>query len=99
MIPDDALARLALFVSNGLYDTSKYIDPATHKVQGDVSHGREVFQTFCAACHGLDGKEINFAAPPAAGAPPPGPDFVGNRANREPGDRPPQDRQRADQRP
>ena len=84
MIPDDALLRLAAFISKGTYDTASYIDPASRKVKGDAAHGQQVFQTFCAACHGLDGKAINFAAPAAAGAPPAMPDFVGNRANREP---------------
>jgi mono/diheme cytochrome c family protein len=84
MIPDDALVRLATFISRGTYDIDAYVDPTTKKVKGDVTHGRAVFQTFCAACHGLDGKAINFAAPAAAGAPPVAPDYIGNRSNRQP---------------
>jgi thiosulfate dehydrogenase len=77
MIPDDALMRLALFISQGLYDSSSYIDPATRKAKGDVVHGRAVFQTVCASCHGLDGRQINFGT--AAD-----PEYVGTVANNEP---------------
>jgi mono/diheme cytochrome c family protein len=84
MIPDDALVGLATFISRGTYNIDTYVDPTTKKVRGDVEHGRAVFQTFCAACHGLDGRAINFAAPAAAGAPPATPDYVGNRSTRQP---------------
>jgi mono/diheme cytochrome c family protein len=77
MIRDDALLRLALFVSAGLYDTGPYIDLNTRKVSGNVDRGRAIFQTVCASCHGLDGKQMNFGT--AAD-----PEYVGTVANQEP---------------
>src|SRR5439155_5217528 len=77
MIPDEALARLALFVSKGLYDTKATIDPVTRKASGDVAHGRAIFQTVCAACHGLDGRQMNFGSAAE-------PEYVGTVASNEP---------------
>ena len=69
MIKDDELQRLALFVSRGQVDTDKYITTAGGKVQvvnsaNDVvlERGRGIFQTTCAACHGFDGRRVNFGA-------------------------------------
>lgn len=59
-IPDDALGRLALFISKGQHDTSAYIDSATKKAKGNIDHGRKLYQAVCAACHGFDGKLLNF---------------------------------------
>lgn len=64
MIPDDALVRVAAFVSRGQFDMSKYIDLGTRKIiAGDIDRGREVFQTVCAACHGFDGRKLNWGGP------------------------------------
>lgn len=61
MISDDELARVAAFVSRGQVDMSKFIDLKTRKIiAGNVDRGREVFQTTCAACHGYDGKLLNW---------------------------------------
>jgi len=60
MIPDDALARLAAFISRGQHDANAYIDPETKAVKGSAERGRVMFQAVCAACHGFDGKSINF---------------------------------------
>lgn len=59
-IPDDALGRLALFISKGQHDTTAYIDAATKKAKGNIEHGRKLYQAVCAACHGFDGKLLNF---------------------------------------
>jgi len=59
-IPDDALGRLALFISKGQHDTNTYIDSATKKAKGNIEHGRKLYQSVCAACHGFDGKLLNF---------------------------------------
>ena len=77
MIPDDALMRLAQFVSSGTYDTAPIIDLATRKVSGNVAHGRAIFQTVCASCHGLDGKQMNVVTADE-------PEYVGKVANNEP---------------
>lgn len=64
MINDAEMARLAAFVSRGQVDMSKYIDLETREIiAGDIDRGREVFQTNCAACHGYDGRQLNWGGP------------------------------------
>ena len=61
MINDAEMARLAAFVSRGQIDMSAYIDPETRQVTGgDADRGRAVFQTVCAACHGFDGRRLDW---------------------------------------
>ena len=57
---------LALFVSKGQVDTTKYIDVATKRAKGDAAKGEVYFNTVCAGCHGLDGKKVKDA--PALGS-------------------------------
>lgn len=64
MIPDDAAQNLALFVAKGQFNMDKYIDPATGKPKGDAKRGAGLYQTACAVCHGLDGRQLNFKTPP-----------------------------------
>ncbi len=60
MISDDGLNKLALFISRGQLNMSKYIDIKSKKVKGNAQRGAQFFQTICAVCHGYDGKMINF---------------------------------------
>ena len=61
MINDTELARVAAFVSRGQVDMSKFMDAATRKVNaGDEKRGRNIFQTVCAACHGFDGRLLDW---------------------------------------
>jgi len=47
---------LALFVSKGQVDMSKYIDSAAKAPKGgDAAKGASYFNTMCAQCHGKDG--------------------------------------------
>ena len=47
---------IALFVSRGQIDMSKYIDSATKAPKGgDAARGAQYFNTMCAQCHGKDG--------------------------------------------
>jgi hypothetical protein len=63
MIKDDELARLAAFVSRGQVDMRKFLDYGTRKVNaGNVERGRNIFQTTCAACHGYDGRLLDWGA-------------------------------------
>lgn len=48
---------LALFVSKGQVDMSKYIDAKTKKAKGNAAKGEVYFNTICAGCHGFDGKK------------------------------------------
>jgi len=60
-LDDQSLQRLALFLKEGLIDDSEYIDAVSLKViNGDVEHGKQLFQEVCAKCHGDDGKKIIF---------------------------------------
>lgn len=47
---------LALFVSKGQIDMSKYVDNG--KPKGDGAKGAAYFNTICAGCHGVDGKKV-----------------------------------------
>ncbi len=59
-IPPDAMKPLALFLSRGQVDSDRYIDRKSRVAHGNPRRGAPMFQTICAMCHGLDGKDINF---------------------------------------
>ncbi len=54
---------LALFVSKGQVDMTKFLDYAAKKARGDVGKGETYFATLCAGCHGVDGKKVQGAPP------------------------------------
>lgn len=56
MIPDADLADLALFVTKGQVDMTKYIN-ADKSVNGDAAKGAAYYNTLCAGCHGKDGEK------------------------------------------
>jgi cytochrome c553 len=58
MMPEE-LEKVALFVSKGQIDMDKYIDPKSKAIKGDKSMGRNLYETICGNCHGLDGKKID----------------------------------------
>ncbi len=61
MISDAEMLRVATFVSKGLVDMREFIDYDTRTVNaGDPERGREIFQTTCAACHGFDGRALDW---------------------------------------
>ncbi len=61
MITDEEMARVALFVSRGQVDMTPFIDIENRKmVGGDPDRGRGIFQTTCAACHGFDGRMLDW---------------------------------------
>ncbi len=56
-----ALEDLVNFLKEGPIDNAKYIDYETKKAIGaNISHGLELYTDTCTACHGADGKQINF---------------------------------------
>ena len=59
-LSNDDVGALALFVSKGQVDTSKFIGP-DGKSLGDHAKGEVYFNTMCAGCHGVDGKKIKEA--------------------------------------
>lgn len=62
-IPQADAQALALFVSKGQIDMTKYVDAATGKPKGDGAKGEAYYNTLCAGCHGLDGKKVQNAPP------------------------------------
>ncbi|MDH5797930.1 MAG: cytochrome c, partial [Paracoccaceae bacterium] len=61
MISDAEMALVAAFVSRGQVDMSTFMDSATRKITvWNVPRGREIFQTVCAACHGFDGRALDW---------------------------------------
>ncbi|MDP6068796.1 MAG: cytochrome c [Alphaproteobacteria bacterium] len=76
-LPDSVAERLALFVTRGQHDVDRFIDKESSRARGDAGHGERVFQNVCAACHGFDGKAINFKSEA-------NPEFIGTVANANP---------------
>lgn len=52
------LLDLARFISVGLVDMDKMIDPETTKAKGEPLSQRAFFDTVCAMCHGADGQSL-----------------------------------------
>jgi mono/diheme cytochrome c family protein len=77
MINDEELSRVAVFVSRGQDNADRFIDLKTGKVKGDAARGASVFQTTCAACHGFDGRALNWGTADQ-------PAFIGTEANKFP---------------
>lgn len=63
MIPNRAVAALALFVSRGQLEMDQSIVRETKVAKGDAQRGARFYQTICAVCHGFDGKQVNFGKP------------------------------------
>jgi thiosulfate dehydrogenase len=76
-LDDTASTNLATFLKYGLVDLKPVIDPKTKKpVKADGAHGKQL-AVLCAACHGPDGKKLNFGKPTE-------PEYVGTIANENP---------------
>ncbi len=58
---EEALGSMVTFLQEGLVDDRDFVDyEAKAPIAGDVSHGQELFDGLCFACHGTDGRQINF---------------------------------------
>jgi thiosulfate dehydrogenase len=53
------IQALVAFMQKETFDSAPYIN-ADGTVKGDPAHGQVKFEDTCAACHGVDGKQINF---------------------------------------
>ncbi len=60
MINDEEILRLAAFVSRGQVDMRTFMTSDRKLIAGNPTRGREVFQTVCAACHGFDGRLLDW---------------------------------------
>lgn len=59
LMSEKDLRQLAAFLKNGLVDDSQFIDPVSLKaLGGNTENGKRLYETVCAACHGVDGKTL-----------------------------------------
>ncbi len=77
MITDEELRRVAIFVSRGQDNADRSIDRKTGNTRGDLTRGAALFDTTCAACHGFDGRVLNWGSAQE-------PAFIGTEANTYP---------------
>jgi thiosulfate dehydrogenase len=54
-----ALNALVAFMANEMADITPFVN-ADKSVTGDPANGSDLFEATCSACHGIDGKKINF---------------------------------------
>jgi len=57
------LEDLAIFVAKGQVDMDRFIDRRSRKAIGKGEKSRAFFNTLCATCHGMDGREISTMRP------------------------------------
>lgn len=57
LLGEKELNALALFVSKSQIDPASYVDGKTPK--GDKIHGAKLYNNICAACHGLNGRNVS----------------------------------------
>lgn len=60
MIDEQALIDLTLFIVEETMDYDQFVGEDKMAVGGDVEVGEELFQSYCADCHGPEGTVINF---------------------------------------
>jgi thiosulfate dehydrogenase len=71
---EDAIADLAAFIKEGQVDMRDYVDYDSKLAIGaDTAKGEELYASSCSACHGEDGRLVNFGDADD-------PDYVGNIA-------------------
>ena len=72
------LIAVADFLKFGVIDDRDYIDPVSLRViNGDIDHGKILFEKNCVACHGTDGETIVFHTEGYT-------EYLGSVANRDP---------------
>ena len=60
-LSDNELQALAIFVSRGQMDMSRYIDSDSKMVKGDSKKGKPLYADNCQACHGKKGDALNLS--------------------------------------
>jgi mono/diheme cytochrome c family protein len=63
MLSEKDVKDLVLFIKQGLVDDYQYLSPVTFhpNANADPAVGKQIFSTICFACHGEDGRRVNFA--------------------------------------
>jgi len=56
------LTALVAFIREGLVEVAPFIDPDKAAIGGDAGNGGELYAATCSACHGEDGRTINFGS-------------------------------------
>ena len=75
---NDNIGKVVDFIRGGLIDESPLIDSATKKpIRANVTHGQELYSKSCQACHGADGKLLNFRTADE-------PEYIGTLAKDDP---------------
>ncbi|HIC90212.1 MAG TPA: hypothetical protein EYP04_12535, partial [Anaerolineae bacterium] len=78
VLDDQAIADLATFLKEGVADVRDHTDYDTKSPESaDKDHGKTLFESICAACHGPDGTTINFKDEAH-------PEYIGTIANENP---------------
>ena len=57
---DDAITDLVSFLRAGLVEVSPFIDSDKAAISGDAANGEALYMATCTACHGEDGRTLNF---------------------------------------
>jgi mono/diheme cytochrome c family protein/nitrate reductase cytochrome c-type subunit len=59
LMDETSLRQLAVFLKNGLIDDREFIDPVSlQAIGGNTNNGKNLYETVCAACHGVDGRTL-----------------------------------------
>lgn len=62
-LDEQSIRDLADFLSQSLINLTPYIDYTTKKpIGGNATRGLQFYSGVCAACHGADGKQLNFGS-------------------------------------
>lgn len=77
MIPSEQAQYISAFLTSGLDDMNTVITFDSGEVAGDNGNGAAIFQTTCAACHGFDGRALDWGEADE-------PAYVGTEANANP---------------
>ena len=59
LLSEAQIAALVTFTQKELADSAAFIN-SDKTVNGDPARGKVKFEDTCSACHGLDGKKLNF---------------------------------------
>lgn len=77
LMSEKDIAALVHFIKTEMFAIAPHVKADGITVDGDMAHGKTVFEQTCVGCHGKDGKLLNFKTAEA-------PEYVGTVAAGEP---------------